>query len=348
MEKLKLLNNGFLSGLNTLQRNERSYRISQLLFAIFISVMIVSCTDSSTGFKESDDLPTEEIVFITTTSLPDGEVGTDYSEKLSATGGDGNYTWKITSGDLPEGLSLDAATGEISGEPTLDGSFNFTSTVSSAGMTDSKSFSIEMLPPIVASYRNAVINVDFMNSILEEFGDEVYVGDDGVLSSKDGTFWNPADEGTGSQITDALDEFGEPTYVEMTADFIGGIFIGAAVNELQDNGLSSGGIEDNAIELTGLLAENVYDLAIYVYHESSIEHSTTLKVTHAGATITLSTSDNTTWILPGEKDQDYFLLENIEPYEISDGGYGFRIDNLNDKGAIVGLQLKGLVPAPEK
>jgi hypothetical protein len=71
------------------------------------------------------------------------------------------------------------------------------------------------------------------------FDDEVYVGDDGVLSSEDGTFWNPADDKSGSQLTGALDEFGEPTYVEMTADFIGGTFIGVATNELQDNGVQA-------------------------------------------------------------------------------------------------------------
>lgn len=350
MKRLKMLNNCFIYGFHILRENLPSFRISQLLYTLFIVTTVLSCTDSTSDaiYSEPPGLPDEEMVFITTTSLPDGEIGTAYSEKLSATGGDGNYTWVIASGELPQGLSLDASTGEISGEPTLDGSFNFTAKVSSAGMTDSESFSIEMLPPIVASYRNTVINVDFMDSILEMFGDEVYVGDDGVLSSADGVFWNPADEGSGSHIPGARDEFGQPTFVEMGADFIGGIFIGAAVNELQDNGLSSGGIADNAIELKGLLAENVYDLAIYVYHEKSIEHSTTLKMAHAGGTITLSTTDDTTWILPGEKDQDYFLLENMKPYEISDGVYGFRIDNLNDGGAILGLQLKGLVPAPEE
>lgn len=344
---MNMLNNFFSSRLNILRKNVATYHLSHFLYALFIVTTILSCTESTTsGFKESDDLPTEEIVFITTTSLPDGKIGIAYSVKLSATGGDGNYVWEISSGDLPQGLDLDANTGEISGKPELDGDSNLTIKVSSAGMTDSKSLSIAITPAVAKTNRQAVINVDFMDSILEEFGDEVYVGDDGVLSSEDGIFWNPADDKTGSLLAGALDEFGEPTYVEMTADFIGGTFIGAATNELQDNGVSSGGIADNAVEWKGLLADAAYDLAFYVYHENSIEQFTTLKVTHAGGEITLTTTDDSTWELLGEKDRDYFLLEDMAPYEIADGTYGFRIDNLNDRGSIVGLQLKGLVPAP--
>ena len=55
---------------------------------------------------------------ITTTSLPDGEVGTAYSQTLTATG-DTPITWSV-SGTLPAGLSLEAATGIISGTPITE------------------------------------------------------------------------------------------------------------------------------------------------------------------------------------------------------------------------------------
>jgi hypothetical protein len=55
---------------------------------------------------------------ITTTSLPGGSVGVPYSFTMQASGGgSGVYTWAVTSGVLPSGLSLDPATGVISGTP---------------------------------------------------------------------------------------------------------------------------------------------------------------------------------------------------------------------------------------
>lgn len=55
---------------------------------------------------------------ITTTSLPNGQVGSLYSYTLASTGGLTPITWLLISGTLPPGLSLNAATGAIAGTPT--------------------------------------------------------------------------------------------------------------------------------------------------------------------------------------------------------------------------------------
>jgi hypothetical protein len=71
---------------------------------------------------------------IATTSLPTGQVGAAYSTSLAATGGTAPYTWSLTSGTLPAGLSLNASTGAITGTPTATASaIALTFTVTDSG-----------------------------------------------------------------------------------------------------------------------------------------------------------------------------------------------------------------------
>ena len=63
-----------------------------------------------------------------TRAVPEGRVGTDYAHGLQGSGGAGPLTWSVdaSSGPLPPGLSLDAASGTVSGRPTLAGRFDVT------------------------------------------------------------------------------------------------------------------------------------------------------------------------------------------------------------------------------
>jgi len=63
---------------------------------------------------------------ITTTSLPEGSEATAYSVTLSATGGSAPYSWSLSTGTLPAGLTLNASAGTITGTPTARGTFNVT------------------------------------------------------------------------------------------------------------------------------------------------------------------------------------------------------------------------------
>ncbi len=64
---------------------------------------------------------------LTTTSLLNGAVNTPYEGTLATTGGTLPLTWTITSGGLPTGLTLNSATGLISGVPSSStGTYNFT------------------------------------------------------------------------------------------------------------------------------------------------------------------------------------------------------------------------------
>jgi hypothetical protein len=86
---------------------------------------------------------------ITTTSLPSGIVLTPYSETIATNGGIQPFTWSVSSGALPDGLTLNDTTGEISGTPTLSGTFDFTvQVVDAVSATALKNLSIttESLP----------------------------------------------------------------------------------------------------------------------------------------------------------------------------------------------------------
>jgi hypothetical protein len=79
----------------------------------------VRVTDASSRTAEKNfHIEIVNPLIISTSQLNDGITGTAYSHTLSASGGYGNYAWSIYSGTLADGLSLDSATGIISGTPT--------------------------------------------------------------------------------------------------------------------------------------------------------------------------------------------------------------------------------------
>ncbi len=86
-------------------------------------------------------------------SPPDGTVGVPYSHFLQASGGLPPYTFFLFAGALPDGLSLNTVTGEISGTPTLAGTFAFTVRVTDANLDTAFvecSITIDAAPPPLA------------------------------------------------------------------------------------------------------------------------------------------------------------------------------------------------------
>ena len=94
---------------------------------------------------------------ISTTSLDSGEINKSYSEAVEASGGTEPYTWEVTSGSLPDGLSLSATTGSsinISGTPEESGTSSFTIKVtdsSDPAVSDTKSLSITIYDTVTIS-----------------------------------------------------------------------------------------------------------------------------------------------------------------------------------------------------
>ena len=121
------------------------------------------------GFRSSQNLSIDvaaafQIIF----ALPfAGEVGVPYSASLQATGGTPPYqNWKIISGALPPGVSLDPASGQFRGTPTAAGNFAFTVTVNdSSGLTSlPASLSIFVVPAltiVTSSLPNGFVGIPY-------------------------------------------------------------------------------------------------------------------------------------------------------------------------------------------
>jgi hypothetical protein len=109
---------------------------------------------------------------VTTASLAGGSIGTAYSNQtLQAAGGISPYTWAVTTGSLPTGLTLNAATGVISGTPsgTFVGTDNFTVTVTDAetptGKTASANLSITISVVALSVTTSGSLPTGVVNSV---------------------------------------------------------------------------------------------------------------------------------------------------------------------------------------
>ena len=104
--------------------------------AAVIGFAFIACDD---GNGTTGTAPT-----VTTATLPNGTVGTAYSQTLTATG-DTPITWSIDTGSLPDGLTLSTA-GVIAGTPETANTFNFTVKATNATGSGTKALSIVIAP----------------------------------------------------------------------------------------------------------------------------------------------------------------------------------------------------------
>lgn len=118
--------------------------------------LTVTATDSSTGagapFSVSDNYTlavAAPTVVISPATLPPGSVGIAYAQTVTASGGIAPYTFAVTAGALPAGMTLSSA-GVVSGTPTAGGSFNWTVTATDAGsMTGARAYTMTISAPTI-------------------------------------------------------------------------------------------------------------------------------------------------------------------------------------------------------
>jgi hypothetical protein len=127
----------------------------------------IEATDSAAPNRTASAAFTVQILpplTITTTNLPDTTVGAIYSAALAATGGNTPYTWSITSGALPAGLSL-KPDGTLAGNPSTPGTSTFTVQVADASQpTQSASHSFSVNVTLSLSIVNNALPDGYLNA----------------------------------------------------------------------------------------------------------------------------------------------------------------------------------------
>ena len=123
-----------VAGLITDQRGQvRAHDIS--------SIAAASGGDNS-DIGAYEAIPTCNTVTLSPSSLPNGTAGVNYTQSITATGGTAPYTYSITSGSVPAGLTLQSD-GTWSGLPTGAGTSNFTVTaVYGLGCSGSQAYTL--------------------------------------------------------------------------------------------------------------------------------------------------------------------------------------------------------------
>jgi hypothetical protein len=87
------------------------------------------------------------LLTIDTGALPGAQVDFPYAETLTASCVTDPVTWSVSAGTLPAGLNINAASGEISGQPTNAGASSFTVRVQDANLDlASRDYTLVVLP----------------------------------------------------------------------------------------------------------------------------------------------------------------------------------------------------------
>jgi hypothetical protein len=140
----------------------------------------VNVTDSA-GAQAQHDYTIGVVAGLTIAAcpVPAASVGSQYSSTLGALGGQTPYSWVISAGAIPAGLSLGKDSGEITGAPTTAGTSSFSLQVSdNSGMTATRPCNIAVAPQLLittAAPAGAAVGVPYMDTIAATGGTTPYL-----------------------------------------------------------------------------------------------------------------------------------------------------------------------------
>ncbi|SVA91635.1 uncharacterized protein METZ01_LOCUS144489, partial [marine metagenome] len=199
-------------------------------------VISLSCSDALT---------------VSTTSLPSATVGNTYGQALSAAGADGTYSWSISSGTFPAGLTLVGST--ISGTPTANGTSEFTAKVTSGdGQTATRPLSITVFPALsmtLDSLPSSIVDSTYSTTLTATGGDGTYSWSiasgtlpAGLTLSADTISGTPTTTETSTFTVQVTSGDGQTATKELSISVVGI----AATLELSSSALSFASIGDTA------------------------------------------------------------------------------------------------------
>jgi hypothetical protein len=144
--------------------------------------------------------------------LVGGNVGVAYTDQLGpATGGGGAFTYAVTAGTLPNGLSLNAATAAITGVPTTSGAHFFEVSATNGVLTLSERYAITISTKSASAFNlwiayngGALPATNARNALNQALArwEEIVTGDAGAAQTYPPTGLNPSGPNS-CQLVDA-------------------------------------------------------------------------------------------------------------------------------------------------
>lgn len=171
-----------LSGPGTLSANTTTSVVYTAPSTISSSTTatITATAVANTSITATESITLNAVLTIITTSLPAGSLGVPYNAFVSAEGATGTFTWTVTSGSPPAGLTFQttstSSSAEITGTPTVLGTSKFTVQVTdSAGTSVSQTLSIIINPPpplsvATGSLPNGMVNASYSQTLQASSG----------------------------------------------------------------------------------------------------------------------------------------------------------------------------------
>ncbi len=128
-----------------------------------ITPVVIAQAVNTADVLAGSHTPSTSFLTIITSSLPDGAAGQPYNATLVATGGVQPRTWSVVKG-LPPGLSLNAASGVISGAPTTPADSFVTINVSDSAThphTATREFTLHITALVITSIQPSTAAAGF-------------------------------------------------------------------------------------------------------------------------------------------------------------------------------------------